>query len=150
VPGGWSVPYNIPHDAYQTCSNQFEQVYYPAAGLSEVHDFQSLLAARPKKVIKWLQEDGIQKLGEFEVQVCFLPSFAHACMRSKRHQHLHSAAAFSSHPLQCACSAMQGAERGKQPCLQFAELCTLRRTPSSTGHAPRRQAWSRPARILAT
>ena len=38
-------------------------------GLSEVHDFQSLLAARPKKVIKWLQEDGIQKLGEFDVQV---------------------------------------------------------------------------------
>lgn len=38
-------------------------------GLTEVHDFQSLLAARPKKVIKWLQEDGIQKLGEFDVQV---------------------------------------------------------------------------------
>ena len=39
-------------------------------GLTEVRDFQGLLATRPKQVIKWLQENGMEKLGEFEVQVC--------------------------------------------------------------------------------
>lgn len=38
-------------------------------GLTEVRDFQGLLATRPKQVIKWLQENGMEKLGEFEVQV---------------------------------------------------------------------------------
>ena len=39
-------------------------------GLTDVRDFQGLLATRPKQVIKWLQENGMEKLGEFEVQVC--------------------------------------------------------------------------------
>jgi hypothetical protein len=41
-------------------------------GLSEEHDFQSLLAARPKQVVKWLQDNGMQKLGEFETEVRLL------------------------------------------------------------------------------
>ena len=39
-------------------------------GLTDVQDFQGLLATRPKRVIKWLQEYGMEKLGEFDVQVC--------------------------------------------------------------------------------
>ena len=54
-------------------------------GLTNVRDFQGLLATRPKRVIKWLQEDGMEKLGEFEVQVCRLPK--RDC--SKLHSHTH-------------------------------------------------------------
>ncbi|KAK9917231.1 hypothetical protein WJX75_002125 [Coccomyxa subellipsoidea] len=36
-------------------------------GLSDEHDFQSLIAARPKRVVQWLQDDGVEKLGEFDI-----------------------------------------------------------------------------------
>lgn len=44
-------------------------------GLSDEHDFQSIISARPKRVVQWLQEDGIEKLGEFEIQVACWATF---------------------------------------------------------------------------
>ncbi len=38
-------------------------------GLSESHDFQSIIAARPKRVVQWLQDDAVEKLGEFQISV---------------------------------------------------------------------------------
>ena len=41
-------------------------------GLSSEHDFQTIIAARPKRVVEWLQEEGVEKLGDFQVQVRWL------------------------------------------------------------------------------
>ncbi len=38
-------------------------------GLTSEHDFQTIIAARPKRVVEWLQEEGVEKLGDFQIQV---------------------------------------------------------------------------------
>ncbi|CAL8463282.1 g2816 [Coccomyxa elongata] len=37
-------------------------------GLSSEHDFQTIIAARPKRVVEWLQDEGVEKLGDFQIQ----------------------------------------------------------------------------------